>query len=70
MPFGLVNAPATFQRAMSLALRGLDDCAVVYIDDVLVYSEERELHLQHLDRVFGALEAYGYHVRLEKCTFL
>ena len=70
MPFGLVNAPATFQRAMSLALKGCEDWAVVYIDDVLVFSDNREQHLKHLEQVFAALQTHGYHVRLEKCTFL
>ena len=70
MPFGLVNAPATFQRAMSLALKGCEDCSIVYIDDVLVFSLDREQHLLHLKRVFDALQQQGYHVRLEKCTFL
>ena len=35
MPFGLVNAPATFQRAMSLALRGCEEFTAVYLDDIL-----------------------------------
>ena len=70
MPFGLVNAPATFQRAMSLALQGCEDCTIVYIDDILVYSQTREQHLLHLDRVFTCLEEHHYHVRLAKCQFL
>ena len=70
MPFGLVNAPATFQRAMSFALRGCEDCAIVYIDDILIYSDSREDHLCHLDRVFACLQGQAYHVRLAKCQFL
>ena len=70
MPFGLVNAPATFQRAMSFALRGCEDCAVVYIDDILIYSATREEHLAHLGRVFSCLQEKAYHVRLAKCQFL
>ena len=46
MPFGLVNAPPTFQRAMTVALRGCEEFSVVYIDDVLVFSETPEQHLQ------------------------
>ena len=38
MPFGLVNAPSTFQRAMSTSLRGCEAFSVVYIDDILVFS--------------------------------
>ena len=56
MPFGLRNAPPTFQRAMSQALVGLEHCAVVYIDDILIFSPDRETHLKHLDQVFSALQ--------------
>ena len=69
MPFGLVNAPSTFQRAMSVALRGCEEFSVVYIDDILVFSETREQHLLHLKRVFAALQEQSYHVRLAKCLF-
>ena len=70
MPFGLQNAPPTFQRAMSLALDGCDHCAVVYIDDILIFSKTREEHLQHLRLVFGKLQEHSYHARLNKCEFL
>ena len=70
MPFGLVNAPATFQRAMSIALQGCEDCAIVYIDDILIYSQNHDQHLVHLKRVFTCLEEHHYHVRLAKCQFL
>ena len=64
MPFGLRNAPPTFQRAMSLALSGCEDCSVVYIDDILIFSNTEEEHLEHLRRVFTKLVGYAYHVRL------
>ena len=53
MPFGLCNAPATFQRAMQSVLAGLEwrDC-FVYIDDILVASATFEEHLQQLEQVF------------------
>ena len=70
MPFGLRNAPPTFQRAMALALNGCEHCAVVYIDDILIFSRTREEHLEHLRTVFAKLEAHSYHVRLAKCEFL
>ena len=70
MPFGLVNAPSTFQRAMSVALQGCEGFAVVYIDDILIFSDNREQHLQHLRCVFTALQGQSYHVRLAKCSFL
>ena len=70
MPFGLVNAPPTFQRAMTVALRGCEDFAAVYIDDVLVYSRDPQQHLQHLRKVFECLKKQAYHVRLSKCEFM
>ena len=70
MPFGLVNAPATFQRAMSLALQDCAGFAIVYIDDILVYSADAQEHLIHLAKVFQCLQRQQYHVRLEKCQFL
>ena len=69
MPFGLVNAPATFQRAMSIALRGCEDFVAVYLDDILIFSNSRKEHLCHLQRVLECLDSEGYHVRLAKCTF-
>ena len=70
MPFGLVNAPSTFQRAMSYALRGCENFTAVYIDDVLIFSETKEDHLKHLREVFERLQEAAYHVRLPKCKFM
>ena len=69
MPFGLVNAPSTFQRAMSVALRGCEDFTVVYIDDILVFSCARKQHLLHLKKVFDSLQSQSYYVQLSKCLF-
>ena len=48
MPFGLRNAPAIFQRAMEEVLRGCYNCAAPYIDDILVFSQDGEGHVDHL----------------------
>jgi hypothetical protein len=49
MPFGLINADATFQRAMDIAFRGLiNHSVVVYLDDMTVYSKNKNDHLAHL----------------------
>ncbi|GJP57107.1 hypothetical protein CLOM_g16148 [Closterium sp. NIES-68] len=49
MPFGLTNAPATFQAEMNHILRPLlDECVVVYLDDILIYSRDMKQHIEHL----------------------
>ncbi|KAL2077722.1 hypothetical protein ACEWY4_027226 [Coilia grayii] len=71
MPFGLCNAPATFQRLMQRCLSGqLVDSTLVYLDDVLVFSQDFPTHLQHLEQVFQAVEKYGLKLRPEKCQLL
>ena len=66
MPFGLCNAPATFQRVMDLVL-DLAPCCESYIDDILIYSPSFESHLKHLREVFKRLDASGLQLRREKC---
>ena len=52
MPFGLANAPSMFMMLMNLVLSGLEECACVYIDDILICSETLEQHLEHIQNVF------------------
>ena len=59
MPFGLCNAPATFQRFMNDIFRDLlDVCVVVYLDDILVFSRSKEEHQQHLRQVLQRLREH------------
>src|SRR5262249_3265007 len=56
MPFGLSNAPAAFQRFMNNVFADmLDICVVVYLDDILIYSDTPELHQQHVLEVLARL---------------
>ena len=58
MPFGLQGAPATFQRLMDRVIRGLD-FAEAYLDDLIIFSESWEEHLQHLHTVLQRLKEAG-----------
>uniref|UniRef100_A0A2N9HUX4 Reverse transcriptase n=1 Tax=Fagus sylvatica TaxID=28930 RepID=A0A2N9HUX4_FAGSY len=70
MPFGLTNAPSTFMRVMTEMLRPvLGLCAVVYFDDILVYSKSLADHIQHLEGVFKLLREYKFYANTKKCTF-
>ena len=69
MPFGLSTAPATYQRAMDQALRGLP-FARAYMDDVLVHSSSFSEHLGHLQTVFDRLRACNIKLHPGKCHFL
>ena len=71
MPFGLCNAPATFQRCMQQVLGKLMYNGVVcYLDDILIYSRDLSSHLQLLDEVFGRLANAGFRLNLKKSKFL
>jgi len=70
MPFGLTNAPATFQTLMNSILRPyIDKFVLVYLDDILVYSNSEEEHLEHLRLVFEALRKHQMYARPQKCVF-
>ena len=59
MPFGLVNAAATFQTMMNEILREfLDDGVVVYIDDILIYSKDPENHTTLVQKVLQRLRDF------------
>ena len=69
MPFGLRNAPATFQRYMDVALREQLGFCSTYSDDVIVYYCIFEQHLEHIDAVLSALKAADLTAKPEKCVW-
>ncbi len=70
MPFGLRNAPATFQRAIDVILSGIKwQHRLVYLDEVIVFSNTMEQHVAHLDHILGLLRAAGVSLKLKKCDF-
>lgn len=70
VPFGLANAPATFQHAINKALGSLkDNVALVYLDDVLIPSTTISEGLESLQKVLEALNASGFSLNIRKCRF-
>lgn len=68
MPFGLKNAPATFQRLMNRVTAGLEGCSV-YLDDLVVYSDSWDSHMQRIQALFERLVEANLTVNLAKCEF-
>ncbi|MBW0554725.1 hypothetical protein O181_094440, partial [Austropuccinia psidii MF-1] len=71
MPFGIKNAPAHFQRMMDTIFQEeiLEGWMVVYIDDIIIYSETWEDHIQYIDRVLSKCEPINLKILLKKCNF-
>ena len=68
MPFGLCNAPPTFQRLMQNCLSELNlTYCLIYLDDVIVFSEMPEEHLQRICVVFNHLQEHGLKLKPSKC---
>lgn len=71
MPFGLCNAPATFQRLMGAVLGDLAfEILLVYLDDVIIFSRDFETHCERLELVFDRLRQHGLKLKPSKCFLL
>jgi hypothetical protein len=71
MPFGLKNAPSTFQRVMDNVLREyLHKSCFVYMDDVVIFSKSLHEHLVHIKQIFNKLKEFNLKVQLDKSEFL
>ena len=70
MPFGLANAPAAYQRAISKVLSPfIGKFVSVFIDDICIYSKTEKEHAEHLEAVFEKLREHNITVKREKCDF-
>ena len=70
MPFGLCNAPATFQRLMDMVLAGMQwKSCLVYLDDVIIVGKTFQDHLCNLRKVFQRLRDAGLKLKSAKCDF-
>ena len=71
MPFGLKNAPATFQRCMDLVLSGLQGVELfVYMGDIVIYADSLEEHVRKLKVLLARLQNAGLTLQPDKCRFL
>lgn len=70
MPFGVTNGPATFQRFINdTLLNYLDVFCSAYIDDILIYSNSEEEHIEHVKKVLARLREAGLNADIKKCEF-
>ena len=70
MPLGLCNAPSTFQRLMnSVFCEALDKFCTVYLDDILIFSNTPQEHLQHVEFILSKLRSNSLFAKPTKCEF-
>ena len=70
MPFGLINAGATFQRAMDIAFKGLiNRSVVIYLDEITIFSKKRANHLHDLKQIFERCRRFGISLNPKKSFF-
>ena len=70
MPFGLVNAPATYQRLMEECFFGLHlDICYIYLDDLIIFSKTFEEHMDRLQKIFQRLREVNLKLSPKKCEF-
>ena len=71
MPFGLTNAPATFMKMMNRIFADVyDQFVIIYLDDILVFSNTMDDHISHLNTVLTRLRDHTLFAKLSKCSFL
>jgi hypothetical protein len=70
MLFRLTNAPASFQRYINKVLQEyLHSFIITYLDDILIFSGEKEEHVQHVSKVLKKLQEADIKLKLKKCKF-
>ncbi|KAK1694281.1 hypothetical protein QYE76_010978 [Lolium multiflorum] len=70
VPFGLTNAPAIFMNLMNkIFMKYLDKFVIVFIDDILIYSKDKEEHAKHLKIVLQILREHQLYAKFSKCKF-
>ena len=70
LPFGLMNAPPTFQRVMHHVMQGAEAFTAVYMDDILIHSPSKEEHVEHVTHVLKLLGEFRLHAKPSKCEWM
>ena len=68
MPFGMRNAPASFQRLVNIVLKGMSDCEA-FLDDIVIYSQTWPIHMLQMRELFQRLSNANLTLNLAKCEF-
>ena len=69
VPFGLAQAPAYFQQLISIVLQECIDFAMAYLDDIIIFSQNEEDHLKHIEIIFNKLKKADLKLKESKCDF-
>ena len=67
--FGLVQAPAYFQQLISIVLQDCSDFAMAYLDDIIIFSQNKQEHVKHIKIIFKKLKKAGLKLKESKCDF-
>ena len=69
VPFSLAQAPAYFQKLISMSLQDCSEFVMEYLDDIIVFSQNEEEHLKYIEIIFQKLRAAGLKLKEYKCDF-
>ena len=69
VPYGLAQAPAYFQQLISIVLQDCSDFVMAYLDDIIIFSQNEEDHLKHIEIIFKKLKKADLKLKESKCDF-
>ena len=69
VPFGLAQAPAYFQQLISIVLQDCSNFTMAYLDDIIIFSQNEEDHLKHIEAIFKKLKKADLKLKESKCNF-